>query len=71
MEEKGYNEEPVYYCKRCLSLNIRQIPSMKSMDYCDDCGAVNIGTASIEEWSALYKERYKCDFISKEKKRRY
>ncbi len=21
-----YNEEPVYYCKKCLSLNIRQIP---------------------------------------------
>jgi len=26
MQKEEYDKEPVYYCKRCLSLNIRQIP---------------------------------------------
>lgn len=65
-----YDEEPVYYCKRCLSLNIRQILYVANMDYCEDCGAVDIGTASIEEWDNLYKEKYGISFMDKSKKRK-
>lgn len=63
-----YDEEPVYYCKRCLSLNIRQLIGVAGMDYCEDCGAVDIGTADIEEWEELYKQKYGIPFLQKEEK---
>lgn len=53
-----YNEEPVFYCKSCLSLKIRFIKSMQDSEYCDECGSTDIGQCSIEEWQKLYKERY-------------
>lgn len=53
-----YNKIPVLYCKHCLSLNIRSISAIEDSDYCDDCGATDIGECSIEEWESLYKEKY-------------
>lgn len=53
-----YNEQPVLYCKHCLSLKIRNIPSIDDSDYCDECGSTNIQECSIEEWENLYKNRY-------------
>ncbi len=63
--KEDYDDEPVYYCKRCLSLNIRQVPLMENLDYCGECGSTEIETTSIEEWKALYKEKYGRDFIVK------
>lgn len=65
MSKENYDEDPVFYCKRCLSLNIRQIPMMEDQYYCGDCGNVEMGEAQIEEWKALYKEKYGKDFIEK------
>lgn len=48
--ESPYNDEPVYYCKHCLSLKIR---SAGEQDFCDVCGSTDIGTASIFEWEKL------------------
>lgn len=53
-----YDDEPVLYCKHCLSLNIRNIPKLEDSDYCDKCGSTSIGECSIEEWENLYKSRY-------------
>lgn len=53
-----YNKQPVLYCKHCLSLKIRNIPSIDDSDYCDECGSTNIQECSIEEWENLYKNRY-------------
>lgn len=65
-EEKiDYDDEPVYYCKRCLSLNIREIPMMDNQFCCGDCGTVDMGTTSIEEWKILYKKKYGRDFVEK------
>ena len=59
MEEKqNYNEEPVFYCKGCLSLKIRNIPSMEDSEFCDECSSTDIGQCSIEEWEKMYTERY-------------
>lgn len=58
MEKQQYNEEPVYYCKHCLSLFISNIPRLENSDYCGKCGSTNIGQCNIEEWEQLYKERY-------------
>lgn len=63
--KEQYNEEPVHYCKRCLSLNIKEMPLMPEQDYCGDCGTVDTGIASIEEWDEMYKKRYGHQYIIK------
>ena len=60
-----YDDDPVFYCKRCLSLNIKQIPLVENQDYCDECGSTDIGTADIEEWNRMYKKKYGHDHIVK------
>lgn len=52
---EDYNNEPVYYCKQCLSLKIKVVGGF---DFCDDCGSTNVGTAHVDEWDKLYQERY-------------
>ena len=38
---------------------------MEDQYYCGDCGNVEMGETQIEEWKALYKEKYGKDFIEK------
>lgn len=57
---EDYNNEPVYYCKQCLSLKIKVVGGY---DFCDDCGNASIATAHIEEWEKLYEERYGHKFL--------
>ena len=58
-EKSIYNEDPVFYCKRCHSLLIMQEDGLP--DYCEKCGGTDIGEESIEEWlveeEALEAER--------------
>ena len=51
---EDYNNEPVYFCKNCLSLKVKIVGGY---DFCDDCGSTNIGTTHIENWEKLYEER--------------
>lgn len=60
-----YNDEPVFYCKDCLSLKIRTVAEGSDLDFCDECGATNIGTAHIEDWKTMYRTRYGFDFLTK------
>lgn len=62
-----YNEEPVFYCKNCLSLKVKIVPVDSGLDYCDDCGSTDIEHANIYDWENLYKERYGTFFLNKEK----
>lgn len=57
-QHNEYNAEPVYYCKHCLSLRVRSIPRMEDSEYCDECGAMEVGKCSIEEWEALYESKF-------------
>lgn len=50
-----YNNEPVYYCKDCLSLKIKDFGIM---DYCCDCGSTKIGKTCLEEYDELYLAKY-------------
>lgn len=59
-----YNEEPVFYCKHCLSLKIRDA-GLPDLLYCDDCGSADIYSTSIEEWEKLYIERHGFRFLDK------
>ena len=49
-----YNDEPVFYCKHCLSLKIRDA-GLPDLLYCDDCGSSDILSSNIEDWEELYK----------------
>lgn len=69
MNKEAYNDDPVFYCKRCLSLNIKQMPFGMSKDYCDDCGATDIAETQIEEWKEMYRKKYGHDFIVKVEKK--
>lgn len=61
---KDYDDEPVYYCKHCLSLNIMDA-GLPDLLYCDDCGSSEVLSTSIEEWESLYKERHGFRFLDK------
>lgn len=65
MSKKEYDDDPVYYCKRCLSLAIKQMPFMENKDYCESCGAVDIGETSFEEWEVMYQNKYGHSFVVK------
>lgn len=54
-----YDEEPVYYCKRCLSLAIK---SVGKFDYCDKCGGTDVDVTDIHTWQEMYKEKYGKEF---------
>jgi hypothetical protein len=64
-ENQKYNDEPVFYCKNCLSLRIRFIPVMQDSDYCDECGCTDIKEAKVEDWEKLYIEKYGHKYIEK------
>ena len=57
-DKKEYNDEQVYYCKDCLSLNIRHIKGIIGSEYCDNCGSTNILQTDIQSWEALYLQTY-------------
>lgn len=63
MDKSEYNNIPIYYCKRCLSLRIKDVPYLKDSEYCDECSSLDIGEGTIEEWSKLYEERYGYTYI--------
>lgn len=64
-KKEEYNDEPVFYCKECLSLKIKTVMHGLDLDYCDDCGATNIEKIHIEDWEKLYKERYGFNYLNK------
>lgn len=63
--KQEYNEEPVFYCKNCLSLKIKTVQVDSNLDYCDECGSTDIAQTNIEEWRDIYKNRYGTDFLNK------
>ena len=68
--KKDYDDEPVTYCGRCLSLNIQEVPVCPGKYYCCECGTLELREAkSIEDWKSMFKEKYGHDFVVKEKKR--
>lgn len=53
--KEEYDEEPIYYCRECLSIKING--ELEGCDYCEDCGSTNIESCNIFEWEAMYKKR--------------
>lgn len=65
MKNSTYDDDPVFYCKRCLSLNIQQLPVADNMDYCAECSSADVGQTDIYTWKRLYREKYGHDFVEK------
>lgn len=66
------NNEPIHYCKTCLSIVIKTVEFEKGengenreVDYCLDCGNTDIESAHISEWEDLYEEKYGERFLTK------
>jgi hypothetical protein len=60
-EKIDYNSEPVHFCRRCLSLNIR-IDS-NGEEFCDNCASTTILKTNIFKWEKLYKDMYGRPFL--------
>ena len=42
-----YNDIPVHYCKKCLSLKI--LIFNNEVDYCGDCSSADVGVDHIDD----------------------
>lgn len=56
--ENEYNQEPVFYCKSCLSLAVKELEE-DSVDICIDCGRADIGVTDIFTWERLVESNNK------------
>lgn len=63
VSQQEFDDEPVFYCKNCLSLRIKNVGGI--LDYCDECGSTDISLVNIHTWEKLYKKRYGTNFIKK------
>ena len=52
-----YNNIPVHYCTKCLSLKI--VVYDEETSYCDDCGSTDIAEAHISEVLELQNKKQK------------
>lgn len=43
-KNSSYNDEPLYYCKDCLSLGIKE---GEFGDHCIHCGSTNVGVTTL------------------------
>lgn len=62
-----YNKEPVYYCKKCLSL---KIVDSDGLCFCDECGCIDIDKEPIFVWIKRYELKYDRKFFDVERIRR-
>lgn len=58
-QEINYNDEPVHYCKYCLSLDNPIILEGTEIEYCKYCGSTDFEESSIEDWEKQFEEKYK------------
>ena len=58
-KESEYNEDPVYYCKSCLSLAVQTIGEPEYGDsVCLNCNRTDIGLIDIFTWREMWKDKY-------------
>lgn len=68
LTKEQYNDIPVYYCKHCLSLKIRQV--YNSIDYCDQCSNTDVGETDIHTWEKMYENMYGEPYVNKNIKKK-
>ena len=72
--KEGFENDPITYCKTCLSIYIKTIEFEKGpggedreVDYCVPCGNTELETVYLSEWEDLYEERYGERFLTNKK----
>lgn len=60
--EDNYNDIPVFYCKHCMSLGIKEMAGTEG--YCINCGSTDIGEVDFNEYTSLYRKRFGKDLNS-------
>jgi hypothetical protein len=75
MTKKIKNNDPITYCKTCLSLYIKTVEFEKSEEgeerdvhYCVPCGNTDLHELPVDQWEDLYEEKYGERFLTKSKK---
>ena len=65
----NYNAIPVFYCKHCLSLNIKTVDESidtEYLDFCANCGSTEIEQTDIHTWEKMYEQKYGRNFLTGE-----
>ena len=65
----NYNAIPVFYCKHCLSLNIKTVDESidtEYLDFCANCGSTEIEQTDIHTWEKMYEQKYGKNFLTGE-----
>ena len=65
------NNEPITFCKTCLSIHIKTVKfedTDQAVDYCVACSNTDLETTHISEWEDMYEERYGERFLTEKKK---
>ena len=57
-QQSNYNDEPVHYCKHCLSLS-NPIVLDDGTEYCEFCGSTEFVDSHIDEWEKQFEQKYK------------
>jgi hypothetical protein len=57
-----YNEEPVFFCTKCLSLAVLDADGIC---YCNECGSTDVRTTDIFQWEEKYQKMYNKKYIDK------
>ena len=52
-----YDDEPVHYCKYCLSLDNPAV--IGDVEYCKYCGSTEFEEDLIEHWEKKFEDKYK------------
>ncbi len=63
--KENYNNIPVKYCDKCLSLKIKGLED-SIIEYCDSCGNSDILKTHIYSHMEKYKEMYGKYFITRD-----
>ena len=76
MTKKEYNDIPVAYCTKCISLKVISLTGVKKIskeqiktpiDYCGNCGNTEIGETHIENFNLKYRKFYGKDYLTGDK----
>ena len=59
-----YDSDPVTYCSRCYSLNIKHDDAI-DLDCCGECGCTDFKTSNVYDWEKLFNQRYGHKYIEK------
>jgi len=60
---EDYNNIPVYYCKHCMSLGVKEMIGTEG--YCINCGSTDIEYVDFDEYKSLYKIRFGKELTNK------